>query len=53
MIEAVAKIAEAAQEVAVSVEECKISISVIEDMRNLMEQRKPKNISICSSNSNT
>ena len=36
MIEALAKIAEAAQEVAVSVEECKISISVIEDMRNLI-----------------
>lgn len=36
MIEAIAKIAEAAQEVAVSVEECKISISVIEDMRNLI-----------------
>lgn len=38
MIEAVAKIAEAAQEVAVSVEECKISISVIEDMRNLISE---------------
>lgn len=38
MIEAIAKIAEAAQEVAVSVEECKISISVIEDMRNLISE---------------
>ena len=36
MIEAIAKIAEAAQEVAVSVEECKISINVIEDMKNLI-----------------
>lgn len=38
MIEAIAKIAEAAQEVAVSVEECKISISVVEDMRNLISE---------------
>lgn len=36
MIEAIAKIAETAQEVAVSVEECKISISVIEDMKNFL-----------------
>ena len=38
MIEAIAKIVEAAQEVAVSVEECKISISVIEDMKNLISK---------------
>ena len=38
MIEAIAKIVEAAQEVAVSVEECKISISVIEDMKNLISE---------------
>ncbi len=38
MIEAVAKIAEAAQEVAVSIEDCKISTSVIEDMRNLIRE---------------
>lgn len=38
MIEAIAKVAEAAQEVAVSVEECQISISVIEDMRNLISE---------------
>lgn len=38
MIEAIAKIAEAAQEMSVSIEECKVPISVIEDMRNLISE---------------
>ena len=36
MIEAIAGIVEGAQEVAISVEECRISISVVEDMRELL-----------------
>lgn len=37
MIEAIAEIAEAAQEVAVNVEECRISIDVIEDMKDILK----------------
>lgn len=40
MIEAIAKIAEVAQEVAVSIEECKISVDVIEDMQSFLNDIK-------------
>lgn len=37
MMEAIAEIAEAAQEVAVNLEECRISINVIEDMKDILK----------------
>ncbi len=38
MIEAIAEIIEAAQEVAISIEECQIPISVIEDLQSFFEE---------------
>ena len=38
MIEALAHVVETAQEVAVNVEECRISSSVIEDLKSLLEK---------------